>query len=149
MRRTLRILFRIALFLAVVRGVAALVAKALEGSSDPDDDDFTLAAILDGRHAKSGSTELRRVTLASYAGGIDLDLSGATLASGGAHVDANIVGGGVRIAVPNNWRVYAVDDTVGGGVEIDTLDPDDLPDGSPTLTVAARVRGGGLLIQRA
>ncbi len=149
MRRLLKTFIKFLVISALLRLVGAIASRALEGGTDPDDDDFRLAAILDGRQANSESAGLRSITITSLMGGIDLDLTEATLAEGGAHLDARIVMGGTRVVVPGSWRVYTVEDVKGGGVEVQVADPDELPDDAATLTVAARVRAGGMLIEAA
>ena len=104
-------LFAFALFLLLMLG-AQLFWQRHEGL---DRDDLAtrvedgarmeaLAAFSD-RHARSTAAAFERADAAAIAGRLELDLTGAGLAPGGAHVDAVVVGGKLEVRVPEDWTV--------------------------------------------
>ena len=127
--------------------VGQRVAKQFQGDTHPDDDSFRLMAFLGGAAAKSRATALRSVKAKVRAGGLDLDLTGATLSPEGAHVDLDVMAGGIQLTVPADWRVYVVQHVEKGEVDIDVADPESLPSDAPILTVQAEVKAGGVAIR--
>ncbi|NIR37907.1 MAG: hypothetical protein GWN73_19375, partial [Actinobacteria bacterium] len=57
--------------------------------------------------------------------------------------------GGIRLIVPDDWRVDIEVDSKGGDATIQTRDPATAPEGAPRLFVDAYTRMGGILIQPA
>jgi hypothetical protein len=132
---------------AAIKGVAQLVTRAFEGDSTASANDFKLLAVMDGRELDSKADSMRTGSATSVMGGIDIDLTHATLDPGGAHIALKAVMGGVRLIVPDHWRVDIDVDARGGSVDIKTADPADAEDGAPRLFVDAYARMGGVLIQ--
>ena len=124
-------------------------AQSFEGDTSPDDPEFRLMTMFGGREVVSRSRALRSAEVRVTAGGMDLDLSEAALDPEGGHLDISVTGGGLRVTVPAQWRVYVTSEVDKGGVDTDLPDPESLPDDAPTLTVAAVVRGGGIYIEAA
>jgi predicted membrane protein len=122
-------------------------SKRFQGDTKPDDDSFRVMAFLGGAAVASKATALRSVQAKVRMGGMDLDLTGATLSSEGAHIDLDVKAGGVELTVPAEWRVYVVQHVVKGEVEVDVPDPETLPADAPILTVQADVKAGGLVIR--
>lgn len=147
MRRLFRFVVSFLFVGAVIWIVGQMLSKSYEGDSDPDDDEFRVGAIIGGRQVVSGATALRQVSVRAFMGGVDLDLRRAALDPNGGHVSLSVTTGGVRVTVPPTWMVVVADDVVGGGVEVDTTPPEDLPPDAPVLTVEARVRSGGVMIE--
>ena len=123
------------------------VKKKFQGGTTPDDDSFRVMAFLGGAAVASNATALRSIQAKVRLGGMDLDLTGATLSSEGAHVDLDVKAGGVQLTVPAVWRVYVVQHVDKGQVELDVPDPETLPADAPILTVQADVKAGGLVIR--
>jgi len=123
------------------------MAKRFQGDTHPDDDSFRVMALLGGSSIASHAAALRSVQAKVRAGGIDLDLTGATLSPEGAHLDIDVMAGGMEVSVPTGWRVYVVQHVQNGEVEIDVADPETLPTDAPILTVQAEVRAGGVTIK--
>src|SRR3990170_4017588 len=144
-------LFRTLTTLAAVSVAMWLVgreaAKRFQGDTHPDDDSFRVMALLGGAAIASHATALRSIQAKVRAGGIDLDLTGATLSPEGAHLDIDVMAGGMEVNVPAGWRVYVVQHVQKGEVEIDVADPETLPTDAPILTVQAEVRAGGVTIK--
>ena len=122
-------------------------SKRFQGDTTPDDDTFRVMAFLGGAAVASKATALRSIQAKVRVGGMDLDLSGATLSSEGAHIDLDVMAGGVQLTVPDWWRVYVVQHVDKGEVEVDVPDPETLPADAPILTVQADVKAGGVVIR--
>lgn len=58
-------------------------------------------------------------------GGIDLDLSVASLDPAGARIDVKTMMGGAKITVPDDWAVRIDKSALAGGVEAKTTAPED------------------------
>jgi hypothetical protein len=82
-------------------------------------------------------------------GGIDLDLTGATPAPGGAALEVLAVMGGVDVTVRDTWRVQVEHDAVAGGVEVRVTSDEDLPADAPRLDVHVRATFGGVKVATA
>lgn len=147
MRKLAKGLFKFLLISAVLRLIGSVVSRAYEGESTASDDDFKLMALMGGRQLLSDAAALRTGTAVAMMGGIDLDLRGATVDPGGAHVSLKAYMGGIRVLVPNDWKIYVDEDLRAGGIEVKTLDPVTLPDDAPRVTVEAIARSGGILIE--
>lgn len=149
MRNLVRTLIRFIAISMAIRLVGMVVSRAYEGESTPADDDFKLLALLSGRVLASESASLRTGTAVAAVGGIDIDLRGATLDAGGAHISLKAYVGGIHLTVPADWKVYLEQDVVAGGVEADIPDPATLPADAPRLTIEAIARSGGIMIEAA
>jgi hypothetical protein len=131
---------------AALRVVGLVVSRAYEGDGTASDDDFKLMALMGGRQMISEAPSLRTGTAVAAMGGIDIDLRGATLDAGGAHISLKAYMGGIRMVVPAGWKVYVDEDLRAGGIENETPDPETLPVDAPRLTVEAMAMSGGVLI---
>lgn len=95
---------------------------------------------MDGREFESTSDDFESGVAIAYMGGIELDLSGASIESG-AHLQVTAVMGGINITVPRNWRVEVDTHELMGGL-LNGTDPDDPLDGPLLLVTATTVMGG-------
>jgi hypothetical protein len=136
-----RVLKGIAWFVAattVLRLVAEVLARRFEaGANDPTADDLRLAAFWGGRDLTSRAGALRTVSARIVFGGINLDLTKATLHPDGAQIDVDARLGGVNLVVPAGWRVGVVDHLRGGGISFGL--PEDVDEDAPLLEI--RVTG--------
>jgi hypothetical protein len=132
---------------AAIKGLGFVIAKAFEGDTTASDNDFKLLAVMDGRQHLSEADALRTGSATSVMGGIDIDLTSATLDPGGAHIALKSVMGGLQLTVPKGWRVDVDVDAKSAEVEVMTPDPSAADDGAPRLFVEAYARYGGILIQ--
>ena len=130
-------------FYGGVLAAAALVRRALPSRGDAESDDVALVAIFGGAELRSRSQAFRGGTILAWFGGVDADLREATLAPN-AELSAGAMWGGVRIVVPEGWRVEADVNALAGGVEVKVPEPED-PE-APTLRVVARAAFGGVAI---
>jgi len=123
------------------------ISKRFQGDTTPNDDSFRVMAFMGGAAVESRATALRSVQARVVAGGLYLDLTGATLSPEGAHVDLEVKAGGVQVSVPATWRVYVVHHVDKGEVEVEVPDPDTLPSDAPILTIQAEVKAGGVVVR--
>ena len=140
-------LVRVFVVSALMKAVAAGIAKLFEGEATASDNDFKLLAVMDGRELDSNADSLRTGSATAVMGGIDIDLGRASLDPGGAHVALKAVMGGIRLLVPQSWRVDVAIDSKGGGVTVHTIDPAEADEDAPRLFVEAYARMGGIDIQ--
>ncbi len=153
MRRILKVLAVVVAFQAALY-VAGLLAKAVlrrqaPGAPDPLADEFDLLNIMEGTDFASRATALRAGTVKNAMGGVELDLTGATLAPGGAYLQVLTVMGGTEVTVPRGWRVIVRGSAMAGAHDLDVTPEDDLDENSPTLTIDATTVAGGLEVSAA
>lgn len=147
MRKIARALVKFVVITTAMRLVGMVISRAYEGETTASADDFKLMALMSGRLHDSDSASLRTGTAVAVMGGIDIDLTYATLDPGGAHIALKAYMGGIRMTVPADWKVYVDEDLRAGGIEFEATDPDTLPDDAPRLTVEAVARSGGIMIE--
>lgn len=145
MRKALRALAWLAAIQIVVAIVGQILSKRMT-SGDEKSKEFKLAAIMTGRQFRSESDQLRSGKVLSAMGGVDLDLRGATLDAGGAHLDLTAAMGGIRVVVPGDWAVDVASETRAGGCETSVTPAEQLPEDAPRLDVHAVARLGGVLV---
>jgi hypothetical protein len=146
MRKLVEALVKFLIISVVLKVAGIVLSRAFEGEGTASDDDFKLMAIMDGRAVTSEAGSLRTGTAIACMGGIDIDLRGATLDPGGAHIALKAFMGGIRLLVPATWKVYVDVDSRAGEIEIKTSDPESLDDDASRITVEAITRAGGILI---
>jgi len=130
-------------------GLAVAAGQALARAGrrgEETDDEFRRVAVMSGTELACQAEEFRGGDLLVGMGGVNLDLTGATLAPEGAVLRVRGVMGGVNVVVPSSWRVTG--DLKGlGGINLDTTPVDDLPPGGPGLRVDALVLMGGVNVE--
>lgn len=127
--------------LALISGV--IVKQLVQSEGDESTDEFTLATVMFGNHFVSKADALRKGSLVTFMGGVELDLTAATLAPG-ATLDLLTIMGGVDVRVPPHWRVEITDDVIAGDSQVTLDGQNDLPAEAPVLRVTARTIMGGL-----
>lgn len=147
MKRLIKVLVTFMALSAAMWLAGRRVSRKFQGATSPDDDSFRVMAFMGGAAVASKATALRSVQAKVVVGGMDLDLTGATLAPEGAHVELEVKAGGVQVSVSPTWRVYVVHHVDKGEVEVDVPDPDTLPGDAPILTIQAEVKAGGVVIR--
>ncbi len=145
-RRIGRTLMKIVVASTILRVVAMAVSRALERSADTASGDFRLAAIWEIRNLECRAPIFRAGRATAVLGGIDIDLRDTTPDPAGGELSLRAVLGGIRVIVPETWRVDVSVDTVAGQVEVRTPPPVDLPEDGPRVDIEAVVRMGGVLI---
>lgn len=126
-------------------GGGQLVSRYGRRGEDTDDE-FRRVNVLRGEEMICTAQELRSGDLLLGMGGIQCDLSRATLASEGASLRVRAVMGGANIVVPDTWRVTG-DQTGPGGLNLDTTPADDLPPDAPALRIDALTVFAGVNVQ--
>jgi predicted membrane protein len=145
--RFIRSLFTIVFGLFLVAGIASAVAAAvmkgrLESRADESDDEVDLVTIFEGRDFTSAATAFRGGSILTWYGGGTIDLRGATLDAGGATLDLKAIFGGIRLVVPETWRVELSTIGVFGGIG-DARDQDRIAPDGPTLRLTGFAIFGG------
>ncbi len=139
--------------LAVV-GMAGVMAVGAAGAmsakqrivptTDPADDEITLASIFGPLAYRSTATNFRGGTIECWYGGGAVDLRDATLAPEGATLNVKAIFGGGQILVPPTWKV--VTHVTGVGGTQDSRPALGQIDGAPTLTITGTVVFGGFQV---
>jgi hypothetical protein len=126
--------------------VGALVARRrLPTYGDQDSDTFALVAAMDGVDFASRADALAAGSGTAVAGGIEIDLTEASLADT-ATLALTAVMGGIDVVVPPEWRVEMSSSVFMGGTD-NLTDPDATADDAPLLLVDARAYLGGIAIR--
>jgi Cell wall-active antibiotics response 4TMS YvqF/Domain of unknown function (DUF5668) len=128
--------------LALVAGGAFIVYRAARGESAcgspgpaTSDSQISEFAFWSGKVRKIAAPAFRRADLTAVMGGVELDLRGASTASGqGAIIDVFVWWGGVEITVPPDWAVSNQVVAIMGGA-------DDSSTGTQDATNRLIVRG--------
>lgn len=129
---------------AIGGAVAAQSAKRrIVPTHDPELDDVTLAAIFEPIDFKSTATSFRGGTLDCWYGGGAIDLRGATLDPGGAHLQVKTIFGGGQIIVPDDWQVDLDLTGIFGGIG-DARPPRERAADAPHLQISGLAVFGGL-----
>ena len=123
-------------------GAAAVAKRTLPSRGDESSDELALVAIFDGIDLKSRAAAFRGGSVLAWFGGVNVDLSDATLAPG-ARLSVNALLGGIAIRVPPGWRLETDLTAVAGGVDVraGTENPD-----APTLTLDGFALFGGIAV---
>jgi hypothetical protein len=108
--RTIRTLLTLFFGLSLIGGIASALGAAyargrMESHGGEGDDEFDLVNIYGARDFASKARALRRWSALSWYGGATVDLRAATLDPGGATATAHSIFGGIRLVVPETWRV--------------------------------------------
>ena len=129
-----------------VGAVAAMSAKGrIVPTTDPAEDEITVASIFGPLAYKGTSTNFKGGTVECWYGGGVLDLREATLAPEGATLRLKAVFGGGQVLVPPTWNVVTHVTGI-GGVSDARPDAGRIADG-PTLTIEGTVIFGGFQVQ--
>jgi hypothetical protein len=106
--------------LLLVAGGVMLIARAWEHRAPVPEvaaDGGAEIAFWSGVERRVSSPDFRRADLTAIMGGIELDLRGASTATGTAVVDVFALMGGIEITVPTDWVVVNQILPILGGVE--------------------------------
>ena len=110
----------------ILSGLTALAALVVRRRTpvfgDEYDDSFSIVAAMEGREFRSEASNLVTGEVTVFAGGVELDLSAATI-NHSALLDLRVAMGGVDVIVPADWRVEVAGRSIMGGVG-NLTDPD-------------------------
>ncbi|HSL97927.1 MAG TPA: hypothetical protein VK831_05090 [Candidatus Deferrimicrobiaceae bacterium] len=152
--RIIRSLITLVFGLFLLGGIASAIGAAilkgrLESRGEEADDEVDLVAIYEGRDFTSTATAFRGGSVLAWYGGGTLDLRGATLDPAGAAIDLRAIFGGIRLVVPETWRVERAMVGIFGGTG-DARDPDRVAPDGPTLHLTGfAVFGGAGIVSEA
>ena len=114
--------------------------------TDPHSENFSLAAFAGGKKFASRARKLLSGSAVTVFGGTEIDLTEAELDPSGATLLVKTRFGGVKVLVPDTWRVDVVGEARNGQNEVRAADPATLPEDAPRLSIQADTKFGGLLI---
>jgi hypothetical protein len=122
---------------------AAFAKRAFPSRGDAESDELALVSVYGGVDLKSRAKAFRGGSILAWYGGVQLDLSEATLAPD-AHLTVHTLFGGVAIRVPPSWRLESNLHAVIGGVDTRGSEPED--GDAPTLTLDGLAVFGGIAV---
>jgi predicted membrane protein len=108
------------------------------------DDYIDANSVFGGTKRKVMSKEFKGGSINSVFGGNDIDFMQADI-NGSAVLDVNVAFGGVKLLVPNHWKVQSDVDCVFGAVEDKRRDASNVSD--KTLVIKGSVVFGGIEIK--
>lgn len=126
--------------------VGRLAEQQAQQDTDPESEDFSLATFVGGKQYASNAGKLNSGAAVTMFGGTDIDLTSAELDPGGASLKLKTRFGGVKVLVPETWKVDLGGEAKNGENEIRVTDPDSLPEDAPRLSVVADTQFGGVLV---
>ncbi|HEY5650067.1 MAG TPA: LiaF domain-containing protein [Acidimicrobiia bacterium] len=141
LKRTLKVMVLVDL---VILAAAQIVKRVVPEHGDPSSDRFQLVCIIQGRQWKSTAGQLRSGNVIAGMGGVEMDLTAATIAPDGAHLRITTVMGGVEVRVPDTWNVR-----FGGKAIMGANDALGLVDqqGAPELAIDCLTIMGGVQVR--
>jgi predicted membrane protein len=146
MKRVFLKILKWALLFDLLALVAAQVAKQLIPEvGDEDSDVFQVVTMTGGRNWVSKAEALRSGTVITGMGGIEMDLTQATLDPAGARLKFITVMGGAEVRVPRDWNVELKGWAFMGG-HANSARKEEVPDGAPHLIVEASTVMGGVAV---
>ena len=143
-RTILAVFLGLWLSVALASAIAAIVAKSrLVSRGLEADDEVDLVTIYDGLDFASTAPAFRGGSILCWYGGGSIDLRGATLDPAGARLRVRALFGGLRLVVPETWRVENRITAILGGVG-DARDESQVAADGPTLVLEGWAAFGGI-----
>ncbi len=146
MRRKLVRLLMLFVAAQVAGWIAGQIIAKKMTKGDESSDEFQVATIMGGRKFESHAKDLKSGRVITSMGGIELDLTDATLASSGAELELKTTMGGIQVTVPEDWAVKVDAESKAAGFDVKVTPPESLPIGAPELRIHAVTRLGGGLV---
>lgn len=144
-----RKLWRMLIWLVAVQAagwiVGQIVARKMT-KGDETSNEFQVAAIMGGKKFESHAKDLKSGVVITSMGGIDLDLTDATIGAEGAELELRTTMGGIQVTVPEAWAVKVDAESKAGEFQVDVAPPEALPEDAPELRIHAVTRLGGGLV---
>lgn len=145
-RSLIRSVFVVAILGAIASAIAAAFAKGRMASrGEPADAEVELVAIYDSLDFSSSAGALKQATITTWYGGGTVDLRNATLDPSGANLTIRALFGGLRLVIPETWRVDLRARAVFGGIT-DIRESASVGPEGPTLTIDGFAVFGGVAI---
>ena len=137
-------IFKFFILFNVVAVIVGLIVKmVVQPEGDETTEEFTLPTVMFGNRFVSTAESFRHGSLITFLGGVEVDLTDATVTNS-ASLTLLTVMGGVQVRVPPHWRVEFTNEVYAGDARLSLDDQDDLPDDAPTIHVDAKTLMGGL-----
>jgi hypothetical protein len=147
-KRVVRVFVVFVVVTSALRAAGAWVTRRFEaGAGKADADEVRLAAIWGGRDLRSRAGALRSVSARTVFGGLNLDLTGATVDPAGATITLDVRLGGINLELPAGVRAEVEDRLQGGQVALALQDPAELPEDAPSVKVIVEGFGAGVNIE--
>jgi len=144
LRTILGLAFGLTLLTAIASALSAVILKRrLPSQGEEADDEIALVLIYTGRDFSSTATAFRGGSVLTWYGGGTIDLRGATLDPAGARLTVRAIFGGLRLLVPETWKVEQRGIAILGGIS-DTRDRDEILPDAPTLVLDGFALFGGI-----
>ncbi len=140
MKRLIKPLLSVAAVQLVIM-VLGFVLKSRFLSQQLGEGEINAVAVSGGTEENVTSTDFRGGYLRAVMGGVELDLTEATIEDPPATIELTVVMGGAEIAVPEGWKVRVDTKPILGGVD-GASDEGEHPD----LVLTGKVIMGGVLI---
>ena len=137
---------KLLLFLAAVKVVTTVLGIVLRGrflSQQLGEGEINAVGVSGGAEEKVTSTDFRGGYLRAVMGGVELDLTEATIEDPPATIEMTVVMGGAEIAVPEGWKVRVDAGTILGDVDERGAGDEGEP---PDLVLTGKVIMGGVVI---
>ena len=148
-RRLIRIAAAVLLFNAVMAAIALLLRRTIPSVGDEDSDEIALAAVATGIELRSRAASFRGGSARAIMGGLDLDLRAAMLDPAGGRLAVQAIMGGVRVTVPDTWRLRVKPAHVLlGGADVPRAGEAGGTDGPVLELVVLTILGGAQVIAR-
>lgn len=129
---------------ALASAITAAVLKGrMTSKGEPEDDEVGLVTIYSGRDFISTSKSFRGGSALTWYGGGTVDLRGATLDPAGARLTVRAIFGGIRLVIPETWKVEQRLVAIFGGVG-DARDTEGAFETGPTLVLDGFALFGGV-----
>lgn len=122
------------------------VAGAKKSASGVEGDDLRVSAVLSGLQRRVESRSFRGGKADAVLGGLDLDLTRASLAEGRATLELTAVMGGIDVRVPREWGIALDATPILGGID-DLTHPVPEAERKGVLTIKATAILGGIDIK--
>jgi len=137
------------MFLAAVQLMIILLGRLLKGrylSQEIGEGEINTVGVTGGAKEKVASMDFRGGFLRAVMGGVQLDLTEATIVDPPATIEMTVVMGGVEIVVPEGWKVKVETQNKFAGVHSALVGgvPDDKD--APDLVLTGKVIMGGVAI---
>ncbi len=141
-------LMKLFVFFAAFQIVMMVLGRALKGkflSQEIAEGEINAVGVTGGAEEKVKITDFRGGYLRAVMGGVQLDLTEATVENPPATLEITVVMGGAEIKVPENWNVSVDTRTIMGGVH-EHVGPEFDEAETPDLVLTGRVVMGGVVI---
>ena len=136
------------LFDLLALAAAQIAKQMIPEIGDEESDVFQVVTMTGGRNWVSTADSLRSGTVITGMGGMEMDLTRATIDPAGAHMKLVTVMGGTEIRVPREWNVELKGWAFMGG-HANTARRHEVAEDAPHLIIEASTVMGGVAVTAA